>query len=56
MSQRARTVEYSTPAVMNKVFRTLQLNVRKQSTVYHSLMNNAELQDFAVLMIQEPPA
>ena len=41
---------------MSKTFQILQLNVRKQQSVQHSLMNDAQLKDFGVLAISEPYA
>ena len=41
---------------MSRVFRMIQLNVRKQGEVHDSLMNDGEIQDTAVLAIQEPQA
>lgn len=56
MNPSAEIAMCSIPLDMNKTLQVLQLNTRKQSTVQHSLMNDLELQDFAVLMVQEPPA
>lgn len=41
---------------MNREFQVVQLNVRKQATVHDSLMNDIDLQNAAVLAIQEPQA
>ena len=41
---------------MSSMFRMIQLNVRKQSEVHDSLMNDEEIQDATVLAIQEPQA
>src|SRR2546423_12626968 len=41
---------------MYRTFQVLQLNVRKQSMVQQSLMNDEQLKDFGVLAISEPPA
>jgi ribonuclease HI/exonuclease III len=41
---------------MNKPFRMIQLNVRKQSEVHDSLMNDEEIQDATVVVVQEPHA
>jgi hypothetical protein len=38
---------------MNRTFRMIQLNVRKQGEVYDSLMNDEELRDVTVMAIQE---
>ena len=53
-SHLAGTAGYSTPSDMSSTFRMLQLNVRKQSMVQQSLMNDEALQDFGVLAITEP--
>jgi hypothetical protein len=50
----AGTVKSSTHLSMSSTFRMIQLNVRKQGAVHDSLMNDERLQDFAVLVIQEP--
>ena len=39
---------------MISTFRIIHLNVRKQSIVQQSLINNEQLQDFGVLAITEP--
>jgi hypothetical protein len=39
---------------MHKTLQVLQLNVRKQITVQHSVMNDKQLKDFGVLAISEP--
>jgi hypothetical protein len=44
----------SIPLTMSRTLRILQLNVRKQQTVQHSLMNDAQLRDFGVVAISEP--
>jgi hypothetical protein len=41
---------------MSSTFRMIQLNVRKRGEVHDSLMNDEEIQDAAVLAIQEPQA
>jgi hypothetical protein len=41
---------------MHKTLQVLQLNVRKQSMVQQSLMNDERLKDFGALAISEPPA
>ena len=41
---------------MSREFRVVQLNVRRQATVHESLMNDRNMQDIAVLAIQEPQA
>ncbi|PHH92210.1 hypothetical protein CDD83_8410 [Cordyceps sp. RAO-2017] len=40
--------------MMLEPFRILQLNVRKRDPVQQSLMNDADLKDFAVLAVSEP--
>ena len=56
MNRSARTAENSTPPVMSRTFRVLQLNVRKQGEVHESLMNDMDTQDATVVAIQEPQA
>src|ERR1700712_3042453 len=41
---------------MHSTLQVLQLNVRKQDTVQHSLMNDDQLREFAVIAISEPYA
>src|SRR4030081_1765070 len=41
---------------MHKTLQVLQLNVRKQSMVQQSLMNDERLKDLGALAISEPPA
>jgi hypothetical protein len=50
------SVECSTLLSISKTLRILQLNVRKQQMVQHSLMNDDSLKDFGVLAISEPYA
>jgi hypothetical protein len=38
---------------MSRTLRILQLNVRKQQMVQHSLMNDESLKDFGVLAVSE---
>jgi hypothetical protein len=45
---------YSTLGDMSSTLQILQLNVRKQSTVQQSLMNDEELRHFGILAITEP--
>ena len=53
-SRLARTVQCSILPAMCKTLQVLQLNVRKQSMVQQSLMNDERLKDFGVLAISEP--
>jgi hypothetical protein len=41
---------------MHKTFQILQLNVRKQREVQHSLMSDEQLKDYGVLAVSEPYA
>jgi hypothetical protein len=52
----AETAGSSTHLFMSSTFRMIQLNVRKRGEVHDSLMNDEEIQDAAVLAIQEPQA
>src|SRR2546421_1485080 len=56
MNRLAETAGSSTRLSMNRPLRMIQLNVRKQDAVHHSLMNDEEIQNAAVLAIQEPQA
>ena len=56
MSLSARTAANFTLLTMNNAFRMIQLNVRKRGEVHDSLMNDDELQDAAVIAVQEPQA
>ena len=56
MSRSAETARSSTHLDMSRTFRMIQLNVRKQGETLDSLMNHEEIQDVAVLAIQEPHA
>ena len=56
MNCSARTAECSTQPVMDRMLQVLQLNVRKQSMVQQSLMNDSRLKDFGVLAISKPYA
>ena len=49
-----RTAGYFTLDDMCSTLQILQLNVRKQSMVQQSLMNDEKLRDFGVLAITEP--
>lgn len=54
MNRLAGTARCSILPDMNRTLQVLQLNVRKQEIVQHSLMNDPELRDFGVLAISEP--
>jgi hypothetical protein len=54
MSRLAGTVGFSILPVMHKTLQVFQLNVRKQRTVQHSVMNDEQLQNFEILAISEP--
>ncbi|KJZ68060.1 hypothetical protein HIM_12549 [Hirsutella minnesotensis 3608] len=49
-------VQRSSQTTMLECLRILQLNVRKREVVQQSLMNDADLEDFAALAISEPHA
>ena len=55
-SRSADTAGSSIHPNMNRTFRMVQLNVRKQGEVHDSLINNEETQDATILAIQEPQA
>jgi hypothetical protein len=54
MSHLVGTAGHSTPGDMSSTLQILQLNVRKQSMVQQSLMNDEGLRDFGILAITEP--
>jgi hypothetical protein len=56
MNRLAETAGSSTHLNMSRTFRMIQLNVRKQSAVHDSLMNDEEIQGATVLAVQEPHA
>ena len=55
-TNRLAGIECVTVLGMHKTFQILQLNVRKQREVQHSLMNDEQLKDCCVLAISEPYA
>lgn len=54
ISSLARTAENSICLNMNRTFCMIQLNMRKQSAVHNSLMNDEETQNATVVTIQKP--
>jgi len=56
MNRLAETAGSSTHLNMSRTFRMIQLNVRKQSAVHDSLMNDEEIQGATVVAVQEPHA
>jgi hypothetical protein len=52
----AKLVGGFTHLAMGKPLRIIQLNVQKRSEIHDSLMNDEEIQDAAVVAIQEPQA
>lgn len=54
MNRSVGTAECVTLLMMHKTFQILQLNLRKQRQVQHSLMNDQRLKDFGVIAISEP--
>src|ERR1700712_801004 len=56
MNRLVETARSSTHLDMSRMFRMIQLNVRKQSEVHENLMNDEEIQSATVLAVQEPHA
>jgi endonuclease/exonuclease/phosphatase (EEP) superfamily protein YafD len=56
MNRLVGTAECFILPIMNRTLQVLQLNVRKQRMVQHSLMNDPQLKDFGVLAISGPYA
>jgi hypothetical protein len=52
----SQTAENCTPPDMSRMFRVIQLNVRKQGTVLDGLMNDEGIKDATVVAFQEPQA
>ena len=50
----AATVVFFTRRRMHRTLKIFQLNVQKQRAVQQSVMNDEELQDYAVLALSEP--
>lgn len=50
----AANVGSSTQRLMSRQMRFLQLNLQKQRSVQHSMMNDVNLKEYAALVVSEP--